>query len=218
MATTKAKAAAPKKAAPKAKKPAAVKKVTAPKKAAAPRRTAKTIRNLRGTVVHARLLSVTPKDPFRIALNPRGASGDTTTIPVALIDDNTFLAGIGVLWEVITATEARELSYRPVGYLGRTDSPVIIRPEDNTLLTADDWDGKGRRTPEERGKVVRERGRDLTAADREFGTGMHTTDVPGSDTGLHAQLKAAQEAGVEAIPPGVDVSSRRVVVERVRGE
>ena len=184
----------------------------------APRKTAKTIRNLRGTVVHARLFSVSPKDPFRIALNPRGRQGDTTVIPVALQEDPTFLAGVGVLWEVITATEAKQLQdeYAPVGYLGRMDAPQVIRPEDTTVMKAKDWDGTGRRAPEDR--EIERTSQGKQASEREYGTGLHTTDVPGSDTGLHAQLKAAQEAGEAALPPNVDVSSRRVVIERVKGQ
>lgn len=179
----------------------------------APRKTAKTIRNLRGTVVHARLYSVSPKDPYRIALNPRGTVGDTTVVPVALQDDPTFLSGIGVLFEVITATEAKQLQggYAPVGYLGRTDSPEIVRPEDTTVTSAPDWDGKGR-LPQDREVTRTSQGKQ--ASEREFSTGMHTTDVPGSDTGLHAMLKAGQEA----IPADVDITSRRVKVERVKGE
>ena len=189
---------------------APAKKATTPRQAA-PRKTAKTIRNLRGTVVHARLLSLDPTKPFRIALNPRGQNGDTTIVPVALQNDSTFVLGVNVLWEVLTATEAKALVYGPVGYLGRTDSPKIIRPQDNTLTTAEDWDGTGRRAPEDRKIVNRKRGNET---EREAGTGIHTIDVPGSDTGLHALLKAGQEA----LPTDVDISSRRVVVEHVKGE
>lgn len=207
--TTKAPAKAPAK-----KAPAAVSKPRAPRKGP------KTIRNLRGTVVHARLLSQSQKDPFRIALNPRGKQGDTTVIPVVLQEDATYIQGIGVLWEIITETEARQIQYGPVGYLGRADAPEVIRPEDTTVATADDWDGTGRRIPQDRNVQRKERGSDMPA--REFGTGMHTADVPGSDQALHAQLSAAQKAaesmGQEATPDGVDVSSRRVVIERVKGQ
>lgn len=177
----------------------------------APRRTAKAIRNLRGTVVHARLYSKNPKDPFRIALNPRGQHGDATVVPVELIDDPTFLAGIDVLFEVIPQTEFKNLRYsQPVGYQQRTDAPRVERPQDTTVTSAPDWDGKGR-LPQDREVTRVERGSDAPV--REFGTGMHTTDVPGSDHALHAQLKA----GAEALPADVDLSSRRVVVERTRG-
>lgn len=208
---------APRKTSTTAKKaPAAAKKPSAPRKGP------KTIRNLRGTVVHARLYSQNQKDPFRIALNPRGQQGDTAVIPVALQDDGTYIQGVGVLWEVITQTEAKAIQYSPVGYLGREDAPTIIRPEDTTVATADDWDGTGRRIPQDRNVQRKERGSEQTHADREFGTGMHTADVPGADHGLHAQLKAAQTAaeamGQEATPEGVDVTSRKVVVERVKGQ
>jgi hypothetical protein len=194
------------------KKPAAKKATTTAKpRVTAARKTAKTIRNLRGTVVHARFYSVSPKDPYRLALNPRGQNGDTSVVPVALQDDPTFLAGVDVLWEVITATEAKALQggYAPVGYLGRTDAPQIIRNEDTTITSAPDWDGKGR-LPVDREVKRTSQGKQMS--EREFGTGMHTADVPGSDAALHAGLKAGQEA----LPDGVDISSRRVVVERVK--
>lgn len=201
--------AATKKTTTTAKKAPAKKTTT---RTAAPRKTAKTIRNLRGTVVHARFYSVSPKDPYRLALNPRGQVGDTSIIPVNLQDDPTFLSGVGVLWEVITATEAAKLreDYSPVGYLGRTDAPQIIRVEDTTITSAPDWDGKGR-LPQDREITRTPQGKQ--ASEREFGTGVHTLDVPGSDAALHAGLKA----GNEALPADVDLSSRRVVVERVKG-
>ncbi len=201
-----------------AKKPATAKKAAPAKtttaRKAAPRKAAKTIRNLHGTVVHARFYSVSPKDPYRLALNPRGQQGDTSIIPVNLQDDPTFLSGVGVLWEVITNTEAAQLreGYAPVGYLGRSDAPQIIRVEDTTVTSAPDWDGKGR-LPQDREITRTERGSDQRQSDREFGTGVHTIDVPGSDAALHAGLKA----GNEALPDGVDIASRRVVIERVKG-
>lgn len=199
-----------------AKKPTAKKGKTATAKPRAPRKTAATIRNLRGTTVHARLFKLDHEKPFRIALNPRGQNGDTTTVPATLLDDATFLQGTGVLWEVITATEAKDLasSYPGVGYTERTDAPIVIRPEDTTVMSAEDWDGKGR-VPQQR-QVKRIQGQE--ASNREYGTGMHTIDVPGSDQGLHAQLQAAQKAGESAMPENADLASRRVVVERVRGE
>lgn len=192
----------------------------AAKAPARPRKGPKTIRNLRELVVHGRLYSQSQKDPFRIALEPRGRLGDITVIPTNLTDDPTFLKGIGVLWEVITQSEAQalEATYGPVGYLGREDAPQVIRPADTTVASADDWDGTGRRAPVDRNLQIRERGSEQQHNDREFGTGMHTADVPGSDHALHAQLKAAQEAGQEALPDGTDINSRRVVIERVKGQ
>lgn len=183
----------------------------------APRKAAKIIRNLRGTVVHARLYSVSPKDPFRIELKPRGQMGDATVIPVALQDDPTFLQGLGVLFEEITQTEfkAIQAQYGPVGYLGRTDAPKIERPQDTTIMTADDWDGKGKRVPNERN--IQRKGE----PPRTDGTGMNLHDFAGSDEGLHAMLREGQkqtEQGSTALPEGVDLQSRRVQVERVRGQ
>jgi hypothetical protein len=189
----------------------------------APRKTDATIRNLRGTAVHARLRSLTPKDPFRIELKPRGQQGDTTIVPVALQGDYTFVSGIGVLWEIITKAEAAAAQefYAPVGYLGRNDSVTVIRPEDATILSAPDWDGKGRVPVQRQQQDPRDASRQQQRAAQEaandgFGTGMHTQDVPGSDAALHAQIKRAQQAGSSAMPDGA--LTPRVTVERVRGQ
>lgn len=203
---------------------AAAKKTTATKapaktataKPRAPRKTAATIRNLRGTTVHARLYKLDPEKPFRIALNPRGQHGDTKQVPANLLDDDTFVKGVDVLWEIITAAEAKAVaaSAPQVGYIQREDAPTIVRPQDTTITSAENWDGTGR-LPQQR-EIKRIQGQE--ASEREFGTGMHTADVPGSDQGLHAQLRAAQKAGETAMPDGVDVQSRRVAIERVKGE
>lgn len=185
----------------------------APKRAAAPRKTAKIIRNRTTTTVHLRLFSASPKDPYRIALNPRGQNGDFTTIPVALIEDPTLVAALhfGSV-EAITQAEANELyqTYGPVGYLGRTDAPKIERSDDNTVLTQEDWDGKGKmpaRTPQ--GKQ---------ASKRTHSTGMHTIDVPGSDQGLHAKLLAEAKAGTTAMPPEASFDRQNVTIERKSGQ
>lgn len=196
-----------------AKKTKTVSKAAAPKRASAPRRTAKHIRNLRGTLVHLRLYSQNAEKPFRIELKPRGVQGDTSVIPANLIDDPTFLAAVDVLVEVITESEHKALqgTYAPVGYLGRQDAPKIIRPDDTTIMKAKDWDGEGRRVPQEREIQRVERGSDVP--ERAFGTGMHTIDLPGSDTGLHALLAE----GNKALPPEADFGrQQRVVVERVK--
>lgn len=197
----------------------AAKKSSTPRQ---PRKTAITIRNLRGTVVHLRLRSLSDKDPFRIALTPRGRQGDYTVVPANLTDDPTLVQALGVLVEQITQSEARQLSYGPVGYLGRSDAPQIIRDEDSTVTSADNWDGTGRRAPDQRNVQHHERGSEMDQSDRANGTGMNVVDVPGSDSGLHAQIREAAQAadamGQNATPEGVDVTSRRVVVERVKGQ
>ena len=188
-----------------------------------PRKTQVTIRNLRGTVVHMRLYSQNPKDPYRIELKPRGTQGDWTTVAAKYSDDPTLLQSVGVLVEVIPMTEAKALqaTYGPVGYLGRTDAPQIIRPEDTTISTADNWDGKGTRPPQDRNFQMHERGSEMNQADRVAGTGMNLADVPGSDIGLHAGIRAQQEVadpGNPATPEGVDLTSRKVVIEHVKGQ
>ena len=107
------------------------------------RKTPKTIRNLRGTVVHLRLFGTEREKPYRIELAPRGQVGDTHTVPVALQDDGTYHAGLGVLFEVITTTEARNLKYAPPGQLQR-DQAELMREQDNLIQKSADWDGRGR--------------------------------------------------------------------------
>lgn len=189
---------------------AAPRKVAAPKatpaakpaaKPRAPKAGPKIIRNLRNMPVHLRLGS---DPPYRIQLQPRGRQGDTASVPVALQEEYAFLRGVGTLFEVITQTEARKVEYGPVGYVGRPDSATIYREEDTTIQTADNWDGKGRRAPEDR-NIHR--------------TGQNLADVPGSDEGLHATIRAGQ-AEVEsnaALPEGVRFD-RQVTVERVKGD
>lgn len=193
----------------------------APAKARAPRKTAQAVRNLRGTVVHLRLYSQSPKDPYRIELKPRGINGDATTIPAKLVDDPTLVSALGVMVEPITQTEFKALqrTYGPVGYLGRDETVVVVSDKDNTVTTADNWDGTGRRAPQERNVQHHERGSEMNQSDREFGTGMHVADVPGSDTALHADLKAQAAAmGGNAVPEGVDLQSRKVTIEHVKGQ
>jgi hypothetical protein len=180
---------------------AAAPKATAPAKPRAPKAGPKIIRNITGVPVHFRLGN--QKDPFRVQLAPRGQQGDTEAIPVALQQDYSFIKGNGQLFEIITETEARSLEYSPVGYLGRVDAPKVYRQEDTTIQTADNWDGQGRRAPEDRNIRT---------------TGQKLSDVPGSDVALHDTIRGGQ-ADVEsnpAMPDGV-VFDRNVTVERVSG-
>lgn len=179
-----------------------------PKRAATPRKSAKTIRNLRGCVVHLRLGS--QKDPYRVELLPRGHNGDVQTVPASLTDDGTFVAGVDVLFEIITPAEAQALAqgYGPIGYLGRTDAPTIIHPDDATVMEAPDWDGKGR-LPQDR--QVKNNQATVTRANPTL------ADLPGSDTALHESLRREQRAGQSAMPPEAQFD-RRVTVEHVQGE
>ena len=182
------KAAAPK-AAPKAR-------------ATRPKAGPKIIRNLRQMPVHFRLGN--NKDPYRVQLAPRGQQGDTESIPVALQVDYAFIRGVGSLFEIITVTEARALQYQPVGYLGRTDAPKVYTEADTVIQTADDWDGKGQRAPEDRNVRT---------------SGQVFADVPGSDEALHETLRHGQENVDKpnpAMPEGVNFD-RSVTVERVSG-
>ena len=180
---------------------AAAPKATAPAKPRAPKAGPKIIRNITGVPIHFRLGN--QKDPFRVQLAPRGQQGDTEAIPVALQQDYSFIQGRDKLFEIITETEARSLEYSPVGYLARDDAAKIYREEDTTIVTADNWDGKGRRPPGERNIRT---------------TGQKLADLPGSDEALHATIRGGQAAtdANNAMPEGV-VFDRSVKVERVSG-
>lgn len=195
------------------KKPAAKAKSTTAKAPSRPRKTAKTIRNLRGCPVHLRLQKEDAEKPFRVQLAPRGLRGDTAIIPVGLVDNPGFVQDIGVLYEIITTTEAANIEYASVGYLGRTDAPQILREEDTVIQSAKNWDGKGK-SPQEREIRRDTRGHVISERDPSVGTGMHTIDVPGSDTGLH---KALAENNA-ALPPQASFDRSRVTIERVKGE
>jgi len=173
----------------------------APAKPRAPKAGPKIIRNITGVPVHFRLGN--QKDPYRVQLAPRGQQGDTESIPVALQQDYSFIQGVGKLFEIITETEARNLQYSPVGYLARDDAAKIYRQEDTTIQTADNWDGQGRRAPEDRNIRT---------------TGQKFADVPGADVALHNTIRGGQATADSnpAMPEGVTFD-RSVKVERVQG-
>lgn len=109
----------------------------------APAKKAKWIRNLRGVPVHLRLYGEGRTDPYRIQLNRRGLPGDIHQVPANLTDDGTFVAGIDVLFEVITESEARSIQYNvATGYQG---APVVVeRPQDTVVSVVPDVDSKGK--------------------------------------------------------------------------
>lgn len=173
-------------------------KKTAPKttrtRTAAPKKGPKIIRNLRNMPVHLRLYSsLNPKDPFRVALEARGGRGDTSVIPINVQEAPQFVKGEGVLFEVITQTEYLKLEYE-IPSFERRDIAKVVRDEDTVISKQDNWDGaKGTKQPERRS------------------TGVNYYDAPGSDTGLHEKLRAAQDEAGSFDP------NRRVPIERVRG-
>jgi len=153
---------------------------TAKKTTRAPRKTAKTIRNLRGTPVHLRLFGAGNEKPYRIQLAPRGTPGDVHTVPVGLIDSDTFTAGIDVLFEIITQTEARKIEYGPQGYQG-IEPAKIVRPSETVIKTVPDMDSKGKLPPREMGPTY--------------------TDVEGSDKALHQALRENAAMPEDAFSP-----------------
>jgi hypothetical protein len=155
------------------------------------RKTAKTIRNLRGTLVHMRLHSEDSEKPYRIELQPRGAPGDVATVPAKLTDDGTFIQGVDVLFEIIPLSEAKKLQYTQP-YREERLPVEVIRPDQNIVSREAAWDGTGR-TPA-----------------RAPGAGPAVADVPGSDP----ELSAAVRAGTSALPDGA--LTPRVTTERVK--
>lgn len=167
-------------------------KTTAKAKAPATPKVSKTpkiIRNLRNMPVHLRFFTEAKTDPFRIELQPRGLRGDSERVPAALTETQAFQEGYGVLFEIITSTEQKKIPYGRVGYTGEA-AVEIIRDEDINRLVAPDWDGKGRPP-----HLLQAQGRIGEIA------GPVIADLPGS-------------AGGSALPDGVDLTSRRIKIER----
>lgn len=157
---------------------------TAKKRTAAPRKTAKTIRNLRGTLVHLRLFGEGGDKPYRIELKPRGMYGDVHTVPANLIDNDTFVAGVDVLFEIITKTEANKIEYAPQGYQG-IEAAKIVRDSETVISRTPDVDTSPR------------------------GMGPTYLNTPGSDADLHAKLAEGNAAlPSEAFPPATVVRGR----------
>lgn len=126
----------------------------ATKRTTTPRKTAKTIRNLRGTLVHLRLFSDQNEKPYRIELQPRGNPGDTHTVPASLIDTNTFTSGVDVLFEIITKTEADKIQYYgSVGYQG-IDQATVVRPSETVVKTVTDMGSDGKMPQRELGPTI----------------------------------------------------------------
>ncbi len=194
----------------------------APARRTAPKPAPVIIRNLRSVPVHLRLEGIGDK-PYRIQLAPRGNQGDTATVPVACQGDTPFTHGVGVLFEVITQTEKNklEVAYPATGYQTRTATEVI-RPEDTTLATMPEWDGKGQAPYSEVKRDSRNRQIPETQGRTGDHVNMNVHNFPGSDAGLHSQLAAGGDAAEAAalaakgvLPPGA--FPQRVVVEKARG-
>jgi hypothetical protein len=146
-------------------------------------------------------------------------SGDYDTIPAKFVSG---LKDVGVLYEIITETEKRELEYGPMFYEAR-EQATILRDEDTVISTQENWDGKGR-APQNREPVQRRdsHGHAILENDRaDVGAGPRYADVPGSDAAVHEGLRAGARQAADpsdaALPPGVSFD-RRVTVERTRGQ
>jgi len=115
-------------------------------------------------------------------LQPRGYPGDVHTVPANLVNTDTFLAGVDVLFEVITKAEADKIQYGPTGFQPGPEAK-LIRPEDTTILTTPDLgsDGKPRNL------------------------GPTYTDVQGSDVDLHRELRENAALPPNAFPSVVKV-------------
>ena len=184
-------------------KPAAdtAKKAPAAKRTATPRKAPKIIRNLRFVPVHLRFHSDQGTDPYRVQLAPRGQYGDIHKVPVSLVDSNTFADGYGVLFEIITETEARKIEYPQTGYAGPGGAEVI-RPAETVKSVTPDWDGKGR-VP--------------ARTTVQHNVGPNIVRMPGSEmTAPKIQSDSTRPNADTMIPDGVDTESRKVTVERAR--
>lgn len=118
------------------------------KRQSTPRKTAQTIRNLRGTPVHLRLGADNNK--YRVQLARRGEPGDVATIPANLIDDTTFVAGVDVLFELITKTEANKIEYGPSGYQG-VETAKLVREQETVIKRVADMGSDGKMPQRELG-------------------------------------------------------------------
>jgi len=155
------------------------------------RKTAKTIRNLRGTPVHLRLFGAGSEKPYRIELQPRGVAGDWHTVPANLTDDGAFVAGVGLLFEIVPTSEARKTQYARPGNAPAGLLPVeVVRHDENIVSREAAWDGTGK------------------APARGVGA-PELVDAIGSDAAMHASIRG----GESALPEGA--FSQTVKVERV---
>lgn len=137
-------------------------------KTASTRKTAKVIRNLRGTPVHLRLFGAGGEKPYRIELAPRGRYGDVHSVPANLTDDGTFVAGVDVLFEIITKTEANKISYAGQGFQGGVEPAKLVREEETVIKRVADMDSTGKVQQRELGPtIVRTPGADALAEGNE---------------------------------------------------
>lgn len=168
---------------------------------APPKPSAKIIRNLRNCPVHLRLFGPLSEKPYRVELKPRGETGDISSIPVNVQDTPQFITGVGVLFEIITETEARQSMYQTqVGYSQVREHAQIISDSSSTIMTQ----------PDVQQDATKER---LDLLRRTDGAGPAYADVPGSDGALHETLREGSRNA--ALPDGA--FPQRVTVERVKG-
>jgi hypothetical protein len=158
------------------------------------------VRNIHNRVVHVRYGK--HKDPEQLNLNPRGTPGDIGIVDAQYANDGSFLAGIDTLYEVITETEANQAKQSYV-LPTRQEKVEVVTDADSTILTAPNWDGKGRNNPLQQ--------------TRTFGATPAYADIPGSDTPLHNALREEAKAQdpQSVLPP--NAFPQKVVVEKASG-
>ncbi len=146
------------------------------------------IRNLRGTPVHVRLGNL-QKDPYRIELAPRGLRGDVSVVPAKFRSDTAFARGAGVLFEIVTKTEANEIQYSTLPYDLQRPTATLYREEDTVIVTEDDFHSEGRhdRQPQRRAP-----GQNIVG---------NEGGISGADQGLANQF-AAEQAVDPFLPAG----------------
>jgi len=187
----------------------ATQKKAAATKTATPRkrttRTAKWVRNTRNCPVHLRLRDTNDQRYF-VELQPRGIYGDVHRVPAALTDDHSLVTAInqGIV-EIVTQAEVNKIDYGIIGYQGQ-NGVEITRPDDRTVITRDDWDGKGK-SPQ----------RAILTQDS-VNRPIQARPVYNPADATMRQVEEDRRATAEdMIPANVDLSTRKVKVERVSG-
>lgn len=135
----------------------------------------KLIRNLTSYNLNLRFGS--KKDPYHVPLSPRGQRGDVASIPAALKDHPEFASNQGVLFEIITLTQAEKVAegyaaggiIRPKGFENMT--VTMERDQDNTVTVASiDISREGR----------------ITETNRRHGLEPSRAEIAGSEDGPDA--------------------------------
>lgn len=183
------------------KTPASQKKTATPRKRTT--KTAKWVRNTRNCPVHLRLRDTNDQRYF-VELQPRGLYGDVHRVPAALTDDHSLVIAInqGIV-EIVTQAEVNKIDYGIIGYQG-SNGVEITRPDDRTVTTGGDWDGKGKAPA-----------RHILTQDDVTRPPSSTPNYDPTDATMKQVTEDRRATQEDMIPANVDLRSRKVKVERV---